>query len=117
MTARTGRSALRALRPGPRLVVQTPIVILITDLGVRDLCQGLSPLVGQITSNALFIFCETNNRTEVRETFVLINSLGMRIGAADRAFARATEFDMRGLVRDVQLRLNLFLQDIRRTRA
>lgn len=34
-----------------------------------------------------------------------INSLGMRIGAADRAFARAAKFNMRGLVREVKARL------------
>lgn len=54
---------------------------------------------------ALLVFCETNELAEVRETFVRINSLGMRIGAADRAFARASRFNMRGLVRDAQSRL------------
>jgi hypothetical protein len=52
-----------------------------------------------------FVFCETNELSEVRETFVRINSLGMRIGAADRAFARASRFNMRGLVREAQARL------------
>jgi hypothetical protein len=54
---------------------------------------------------ALMVFCETNDLAEVRETFVRINSLGIRIGAADRAFARASKFNMRGLVRDAQSRL------------
>jgi hypothetical protein len=54
---------------------------------------------------ALMVFCETNELAEVRETFVRINSLGMRIGAADRAFARASKFNMRSLVRDAQSRL------------
>lgn len=54
---------------------------------------------------ALFVFCETNELARVRESFVRINSLGMRIGAADRAFARASKFNMRGLVREAQSRL------------
>jgi len=60
-------------------------------------------------------FCETKDRTEVRETFIRINSLGMRIGAADRAFARASQFDMRGLVRDVQNRLKHGFDHLSRT--
>jgi hypothetical protein len=51
---------------------------------------------------ALLVFCETNELAEVRETFVRINALGMRIGTADRAFARASKFDLRGRVREVQ---------------
>jgi len=51
------------------------------------------------------VFCETNELSQVRETFVRINSLGMRIGVADRAFARASKFDMRGLVREAQIEL------------
>jgi len=39
----------------------------------------------------------------------------MRIGAADRAFARASQFDMRGLVRDVQNRLKHGFDRISRT--
>src|SRR5437868_7124497 len=54
---------------------------------------------------ALLIFCETNELSRVRETFVRINSLGMRIGAADRAFARASKFNLRGLIKDAQSRL------------
>lgn len=54
---------------------------------------------------ALFVFCETNDLAEVRESFIRINSQGMLIGAADRAFARATKFNMRAMVRDVQSRL------------
>lgn len=54
---------------------------------------------------AFLVFCETNLLTEVRDTFVRINSLGMRISAADRAFARAAKFNMRGLVREARARL------------
>ena len=53
---------------------------------------------------AFIVFCETNDLTEVRETFIRINSLGMRIGAADKAFARASKFNLRALVRDAQPR-------------
>ena len=58
-----------------------------------------------LSYEALIVFCETSELPEVRETFVRINSLGMKIGAADRAFARASKFDMRGHVRDCQTRL------------
>lgn len=64
---------------------------------------------------ALIVFCETSELPEVRETFVRINSLGMKIGAADRAFARASKFDMRGQVRDCQLRLKHGFNRIRPT--
>lgn len=69
-----------------------------------------------LSYQALLVFCETKDRSEVRETFVRINSLGMRIGAADRAFARASTFDMRGMVRDIQTRLkNGFARVSRKT--
>lgn len=58
-----------------------------------------------LSYGALIVFCETSELSEVRETFVRINSLGMKIGAADKAFARASKFDMRGHVRDCQAKL------------
>jgi len=61
-----------------------------------------------------FIFCETNELSQVRETFVRINSLGMRIGAADRAFARASKFDMRGRVREAQSQLKNGFEQVSR---
>ncbi len=64
---------------------------------------------------ALFVFCETNNLTEVRETFIRINALGMRIGTADRAFARASKFKMRGLVQEAQAQLMHGFSRVRRT--
>ena len=64
---------------------------------------------------AIVVFCETNDRAEVRDTFIRINSLGMRIGAADTAFARASKLDMRGLVRDIQTRLKHGFDRIQRT--
>jgi len=54
---------------------------------------------------ALVVFCETNELSEVRETFIRVNSLGMRISSADRAFARASSFDLRHDVRDALHRL------------
>jgi hypothetical protein len=54
---------------------------------------------------AIIVYCETNSLTDVRESFIRINSQGMRISVADRAFARASKFDLRGLVRDAQARL------------
>jgi hypothetical protein len=47
-------------------------------------------------------FMETRDLAEVRETFIRINSQGTRIGAADRAFARAAAFELRHLVREVR---------------
>jgi hypothetical protein len=64
---------------------------------------------------AIIVFCETNDRAEVRDTFIRINSLGMRIGAADTAFARASKLDMRGLVRDIQTRLKHGFDGVQRT--
>jgi hypothetical protein len=60
------------------------------------------------------VFCETNNRSEVQEAFVRVNSLGMRISAADRAFARASTLDMRGMARDLQSRLKHGFARVRR---
>jgi hypothetical protein len=68
-----------------------------------------------LSYKVLFVFCETNDRSEVRETFIRVNSLGMRIGAADRAFARASKIKMRNLVRDVQARLKNGFGTIERT--
>lgn len=68
-----------------------------------------------LSYRVLFVFCETDDRTEVRETFIRVNSLGMRIGAADRAFARASKIKMRNLVRDVQARLKNGFGRVKRT--
>ena len=42
-----------------------------------------------------FIFVKTNKLDEVREAFIRINSRGTPISAADRAFTRASRFDLR----------------------
>lgn len=44
-----------------------------------------------------FIFVKTNKLEEVREAFIRINSRGTPISAADRAFTRASRFDLRNL--------------------
>ena len=48
------------------------------------------------------IFVKTNFIEEVRETFIRVNSLGTQISSADRAFAHASLFKMRHLIREVQ---------------
>jgi hypothetical protein len=42
---------------------------------------------------------------EVRETFIRVNTQGMRIGAADRAFARAAQVDLREKAHDLRASL------------
>lgn len=44
------------------------------------------------------MFVESSRVEEVRECFIRINSLGTPVSAADRAFARASAFDLRHLV-------------------
>lgn len=62
----------------------------------------------------MFVFCETEDRHEVRETFVRVNSLGMKIGAADRAFARASRLKMRNLVQELEGQLKNGFDQVRR---
>jgi hypothetical protein len=64
---------------------------------------------------AILVFCETKDLVEVRESFIRINSLGMQIGVADRAFARASKFRMRAMVREAQERLRHGFARVRRT--
>lgn len=51
------------------------------------------------------VFARTNDIEEVRESFIRINSLGMRVSSADRAFARASELKLRRRVKDARERL------------
>ncbi len=51
------------------------------------------------------MFAESAKVEEVRECFIRINSLGTPVSAADRAFARASEFDLRHLVEDLRASL------------
>ncbi|MBN2037223.1 MAG: DUF262 domain-containing protein [Chitinispirillaceae bacterium] len=44
----------------------------------------------------------TNNLEEVRESFLRINSGGLRISKADRAFSKASRLDLRRLVRELR---------------
>lgn len=53
-----------------------------------------------------FLTTTTKDLDEVRETFIRINSLGTPVSAADRAFARATNIDLRKLVSTTKSRLN-----------
>lgn len=48
---------------------------------------------------------ESESLEEARELFIRINSLGTPLGAADRAFAKASEFDLRELAEDTWRRL------------
>lgn len=50
-------------------------------------------------------FIETKDIDEVRELFIRINSLGTPIGSADRAFARASEFDIRSRANEIRATL------------
>jgi len=53
-----------------------------------------------------FVYCKTTSLEEVRETFIRINSQGMRVDAADRAFARASRLNLRSMVRELQGRFS-----------
>lgn len=48
------------------------------------------------------IFVETSDVNEVREAFLRINSGGLRISKADRAFSKASRLDLRRLVKEVR---------------
>jgi hypothetical protein len=48
------------------------------------------------------IFVETADVDEIREAFLRINSGGLRISKADRAFSRAARLDLRRLVKEVR---------------
>lgn len=47
------------------------------------------------------IFVETTDVDEIREAFLRINSGGLRISKADRAFSKASRLDLRRLVKEV----------------
>lgn len=53
------------------------------------------------------LIVHTKQISDVRETFIRINTRGMAVSAADRAFARATKVRLRDLVRDLKNSLNL----------
>ena len=48
------------------------------------------------------IFTPTRELEAVRETFIRINAQGTPVSAADRAFARASQIDLRGFVNEVR---------------
>jgi len=62
-----------------------------------------------------FVYCQTNSLEEVRETFIRINSHGMQVDAADRAFARASRLNLRSMVRELQGRFSNGFRGIKRT--
>ena len=68
-----------------------------------------------LSYKVLFVFCETDDRAEVRETFIRVNSLGMKIGAADRAFARASRVKMRNLILGLEGQLKNGFDRVQRT--
>lgn len=53
-----------------------------------------------------FLTTTTKEIEEVRETFIRINSLGTPVSSSDRAFARATNIDLRKLVSTLKNRFN-----------
>lgn len=53
-----------------------------------------------------FLTTTTTDLDEVRETFIRINSLGTPVSAADKAFARAANIDLRKLVSTTKSRFN-----------
>lgn len=55
----------------------------------------------------------TEDLEEARELFIRINSLGTALGAADRAFARASRFDLRELSNQTWQRLPSSFQGLR----
>ncbi len=58
------------------------------------------------------VFVDTTDLEEVRETFLRINSGGLRISKADRAFSRAARLDMRRLVMELRRELPLGFNEI-----
>ena len=61
-----------------------------------------------------FIFVKTNKLEEVRESFIRINSRGTPISAADRAFTRASRFNLRHLANHTREQLAHGFKDIPR---
>jgi len=51
------------------------------------------------------IFVHTNSIDDVREAFLRINSGGLRISKADRAFSKAARLDLRRLVKELRVTL------------
>jgi|GEM_PF-5883735 len=60
----------------------------------------------------LFTVIDDFTLDEVRDTFIRINSQGMRIAAADVAFARAAESGLRELIRDARSELTNGFEEV-----
>jgi hypothetical protein len=68
------------------------------DLNKQKMSEVLKLKENIRTYKFHFIFIETNSVNEVKETFVRINSQGMKVSNADRIFARITDVNLRELV-------------------
>lgn len=62
-----------------------------------------------------YLLIHSNDLEEVRSVFLRINSQGMTIDSADRAFARAAKVDLRDLAHDLRSRINKNFDDIHYT--
>ncbi len=62
--------------------------------------------------NIPLVTIHSNDLDEVREVFLRINSQGMKISAADRAFARASRIDLRDLAHELRHGVLPEFQDI-----
>jgi len=77
---------------------------------LRNLSKSKLSRVAKCRSRLLryeipLVFARTNDVDEVRQSFIRINSLGMLVSAADRAFARASRLKLRQRVKDARQRL------------
>lgn len=95
-------------KPTPKL--HTPVVDLLAPSWkrrLRHLSKGRLNDAAKIRSRICrysipVIFVETNDVEEVRESFLRINSGGLRISKADRAFSKAARLDLRRLIKEVR---------------
>lgn len=58
------------------------------------------------------VIVESDDLEEVREIFIRINAQGMKIGSADRAFARASRIDLRQLAHELRDGINPSFHDV-----
>lgn len=58
------------------------------------------------------VVIRSNDLEEVREVFIRINAQGLKISAADRAFAKASSVDLRRLAQELRAGINPDFQDV-----
>jgi hypothetical protein len=58
------------------------------------------------------VFTHSEELEEIREIFLRINAQGIKIGAADRAFARASKVELRELAHELRAGVNPYFRDI-----